>query len=632
MAVKRASTAKAASGRDKAKITLEELERLIADPATPDSKLARYVVVDEERSTPFGPRLAPNPDTVDIPATPAARARGDVALASLNWLSRLKRRSAFERRMAGGYAGPVVVSEGDSWFQFPVLLKDVIDNLTGDYAILSLDAAGDTLQQMVNQGEYLTGLTETGASVFLFSAGGNDVLGGGNLKAHLRTFDSTLSPADHILPSFNQLLDHAIALYDRILRDVEKLPGGVHTICHGYDWALPNGGKWLGEPMAARGIVDPAFQAAIVRVMIDRFNARLAGLAKHFKRVTFLDVRGVVGAKPSRWHDELHPTNAGYADVAARFRATIAKVGKPRKAPAGRRGVAGARRTLAETDAAPAADIGRKGLSLHVGLNHIDPAHYGADAPLEACVFDAQAMESLARAAGFAPTVLTDAAATREAVIAAIKTAAAACEPGDIFLYSYAGHGSQIPDLNGDEPDRADETFCLYDGMLVDDEIYDLWCTFQEDVRIVVVSDSCHSGSVIRAAPPPVTPGAPARRELPRAIARASYLKNRPFYADVSAAVRHVDEGRLIRELATPLKCSVLLLSGCQDNQTSADGLFNGRFTEELLNVWRAGDFDGGYEAFHTRIVAGMPADQTPNIWFVGRPNPAFLGQKPFTI
>ena len=56
-----------------------------------------------------------------------------------------------------------------------------------------------------------------------------------------------------------------------------------------------------------------------------------------------------------------------------------------------------------------------------------------------------------------------------------------------------------MPDTNSDEgDDRKDETWVLFDRMLVDDELYTLWGKFAQAVRIAVISDSCHSGSVSR--------------------------------------------------------------------------------------------------------------------------------------
>jgi len=56
-----------------------------------------------------------------------------------------------------------------------------------------------------------------------------------------------------------------------------------------------------------------------------------------------------------------------------------------------------------------------------------------------------------------------------------------------------------VPDRNGeDEEDRSDETWVAYDRQIVDDELYALWGKFAAGVRIFVLSDSCHSGTVAR--------------------------------------------------------------------------------------------------------------------------------------
>jgi metacaspase-1 len=86
--------------------------------------------------------------------------------------------------------------------------------------------------------------------------------------------------------------------------------------------------------------------------------------------------------------------------------------------------------------------------------------------------------------------------------------------------------------------------------------------------------------------------------------------------------------------IAGQVKASVILISGCQDNQTSLDGDHNGAFTEQLLRVWDDGRFNpeqGTYVNLHATIKAGMPATQTPNFFTLGAVA-TFAKQRPFTI
>jgi hypothetical protein len=87
--------------------------------------------------------------------------------------------------------------------------------------------------------------------------------------------------------------------------------------------------------------------------------------------------------------------------------------------------------------------------------------------------------------------------------------------------------------------------------------------------------------------------------------------------------------GRNVKETVT---ASVILISGCQDHQLSADGAGNGLFTEKLKDTWQNGGFTGDYPAFHKAIAAKMPVSQTPNYFTVGAVNSVFEEQKPFTV
>jgi metacaspase-1 len=277
-----------------------------------------------------------------------------------------------------------------------------------------------------------------------------------------------------------------------------------------------------------------------------------------------------------------------------------------------------------------------RGISLHVGLNRVDPAHYqGWDGALTACEFDANDMRAIAEGQGFEARSLLTREATSEAVLGAIEAAAGELEPGDLFLCTYSGHGGQVPDRNGeDEEDRSDETWVAYDRQIVDDELYALWGRFAPGVRIFVLSDSCHSGTVVRdieaEVPDQVSTRqkaaaeAPRYKALPRDVMIATYRANARLYDAIQERLPGA-------ERADPA-ATVLLISGCRDDQLSLDGISNGLFTENLRAVWDDGAWEGGHAEFREAIRARMPAKQQPNYLRVGAANPEFEQQKPFTV
>ena len=276
-----------------------------------------------------------------------------------------------------------------------------------------------------------------------------------------------------------------------------------------------------------------------------------------------------------------------------------------------------------------------KGLALTMGLNLVDPKHYGGwSGELNACEADAEDMASIAKSKRFEVKTLLTKAATRTQVTRSILNAAKKLKSGDIFMLSYSGHGGQLPDLNNDEPDAQDETWCLYDGELVDDELYALFGRFARGVRILVFSDSCHSGTIVKIAYYQGTAAvrssgigsqAVRYRFMPPDVALRTYRNNRKFYDKLLKNIK-------LRDAKAAVKASVLLISGCQDNQLSSDGDFNGLFTAQLLRVWKNGTFKGNYKGFHKAILRRMPPDQTPNYFWAGQQDVTFETQRPFTI
>ncbi|MER5929169.1 caspase family protein [Streptomyces sp. NPDC002054] len=279
------------------------------------------------------------------------------------------------------------------------------------------------------------------------------------------------------------------------------------------------------------------------------------------------------------------------------------------------------------------------GLSLHVGLNQVDPAQYdGWDGKLVACENDARDMAEAARSNGFESTVILTDDGTVENITAALREAAGRLRTGDMLLFTYSGHGGQIDNLAGsdDEPDRQDETLVFFDRQFLDDELYRELQRFEQDVRIFVLLDCCHSGSAIESVRELLTPQAlqtqfqtrdpgrieAASRLMPLLKQQQIAARDRSFYTELQ---RELKDGN-----GDGAAQNAVLIGACQDNQLASDGEINGLFTEQLLTVWRNGAFRGDYRTFHRDIQKRMPAIQSPNLYTTGRPT--FLGQKPFTI
>src|SRR4051812_28259940 len=114
-----------------------------------------------------------------------------------------------------------------------------------------------------------------------------------------------------------------------------------------------------------------------------------------------------------------------------------------------------------------------RAIGIHIGLNAVDPGHYtGWAGTLTAAENDAQDMAGIARSNLFDGTLLLTREATSMRLLQLLAGESARMVPGDVLILTMAGHGTQIPDVGGDEPDRLDEAWVLYDRMLIDDEIY----------------------------------------------------------------------------------------------------------------------------------------------------------------
>ncbi len=241
-----------------------------------------------------------------------------------------------------------LVSEGDSWFDYPQH-RNVVDHLvaTGAYAVLRFESSGDTLRQVAaprSLGPLVQWVRGERPAAVLLSAGGNDLFEPSVQDPAERWVWEVLRPAAEV-PAAGRADPRAYVRADAWRAKLGELGGhlratiaavGPHApvVGHGYDYlpvtgarAAYNGvvfvGPWLLPAMRDRGVDDPALQRAVVRALIDDYNALLRALeGEHPLDFLHADVRNTVGPD-SAWLNEIHPGPDGFARVAARIRADV---------------------------------------------------------------------------------------------------------------------------------------------------------------------------------------------------------------------------------------------------------------------------------------------------------------------
>lgn len=220
-----------------------------------------------------------------------------------------------------------------------------------------------------------------------------------------------------------------------------------------------------------------------------------------------------------------------------------------------------------------------------IGINN----YPGVSNDLKGCVNDANDWENLLLFAGFSIEKILDKQATRQNILNALDNLVTSATAGDEIIFTYSGHGTSVTDKSGDEPDAYDEALYVYDGVLLDDELRAILQKVKPDVHILVISDSCFSGTVTRA--------------LNSESAKPRYIKTENIPSEAKLKKRFLAEEDMIE----------ILLSGCSDSEYSydahIDGRWNGAMTAYATAMIRKGQT---YKQFFGKIREFLPSEQHP--------------------
>jgi len=262
--------------------------------------------------------------------------------------------------------------------------------------------------------------------------------------------------------------------------------------------------------------------------------------------------------------------------------------------------------------------------ALLIGINYA-----GTKNELRGCINDVKNVKEFLITRGFHETpetlrVLTDdqtsndKTPTRKNIEDGIHWLVQGAHPGDHLFFHYSGHGSQVKDLSGDEEDGFDETLVPLDfqksGQIVDDYLHDeMVKPLIKGTRLTAIFDCCHSGTVL---------------DLPFIYKASGLYTEKPGEADKPTTTEttkrelETEEDEATRGLVSDIKnfftghhhhdqshashsdyvpefdelkitgasqADIISISGCRDDQTSADvktaGSATGAMSLALLTV-----------------------------------------------
>lgn len=294
----------------------------------------------------------------------------------LNARSTRKRQRAYYKKIDAGFRDrrhkdhKIIVAEGDSWFQFPFLIKDIIDWLRKypDYAVYSIAYGGDWFTNILYEEKYIEELSIHCPDAFLISGGGNDFVGSSRLaimvqpdaKGSLppntglryRLLDAEtnsirndiLAGYPHITHSFFSFIWTVKTQYWILFQNLQRSGkyNQMKIITQGYDYVIPTlryrwkkflqplinravgSGKWLKRPLLIKGITSQLVGEQILKAMIFEINCMFIELASHpgFPNVYHIDCRHTARGW-NDWYDELHLNSNRFKEIAAAYRRCI---------------------------------------------------------------------------------------------------------------------------------------------------------------------------------------------------------------------------------------------------------------------------------------------------------------------
>jgi len=225
-------------------------------------------------------------------------------------------------------------------------------------------------------------------------------------------------------------------------------------------------------------------------------------------------------------------------------------------------------------------------VAICVGLTAVDSRYYNGwagDCP--GCDVDAKGMYNLFVKNGYTSTLMLNSACTWDNVSNTILSNARKLKSGDKIVIMMSGHGGQIKDQNGDEVDGQDETICMWDGQVRDDDVLKMLKQFPDGLKIVMINDQCHSEGNYKTA-------------------------LRSFKQTVSLGYWGTQEGTVLID-KSGFNGRLIQFAGCREASYSYGATDGGTWTQSLLTVIEK-DNTLSWIILFNKAKLIMPSNQTP--------------------
>jgi metacaspase-1 len=192
---------------------------------------------------------------------------------------------------------------------------------------------------------------------------------------------------------------------------------------------------------------------------------------------------------------------------------------------------------------------------------------------------------------GFDIRKFKDSQVTGSKFVGELTNAIRILRAGDLLFVHYSGHGTQVPDKNGDEADGYDEAIYLWDEPVVDDTIRAALAQIPAGAMVVLAFDSCFSGTITR---DPLCAKTKFMRYQGNPIMKTPNRK------------------------MTDNEIGYVVFSGCEEHQTSADAQIGGRYNGAFTYFWLASlkkgmTYQQWFDKLHT-YLPGNGYDQAPTL------------------